>query len=172
MNTIWLRHSGNDLRQGDLLDNCYVASVSDSFAPDHDDDFVHLDRARLIVVTQSCDLENVKTPHVALCPVYTLDEFERCDQRFKAKGRWEEVRRGKVEGLHLLPGVDTPDVNRSALVVDFKLIVSLPIGYLRRHSSELEDRPRLLTPYVEHFSQSFARFFMRVGLPSQIPKFT
>ena len=26
-------------------------------------------------------------------------------------------------------------------------------------------RLRLLSPYKEHFAQSFARFFMRVGLP-------
>lgn len=172
MNTIWIPHNGDDLRQGDILEDCYIASISESLASSQAEDIIQLDTARLIVVTQSCDLENVKTPHVALCPVYTLDEFESSDQRFKAKGRWEEVRRGKVEGLHLLPGVDTPDNNRSALVVDFKLIVSIPIGYLKRHTSELPDRPRLLTPYVEHFSQSFARFFMRVGLPSQIPRFS
>jgi hypothetical protein len=27
------------------------------------------------------------------------------------------------------------------------------------------------SPYLEHFSQAFARFFMRVGLPSTIPGF-
>lgn len=76
-----------------------------------------------------------------------------------------------MEGLHLLPGVDDPQRNREATVVDFRLIISLPIGYLTRHSEGLADRPRLLSPHVEHFSQSLARFFMRVGLPSQIPKF-
>jgi hypothetical protein len=33
-------------------------------------------------------------------------------------------------------------------------------------------RLRLLPPYREHLSQSFARFFMRVGLPVDIPSFT
>ena len=30
---------------------------------------------------------------------------------------------------------------------------------------------RLLPPYGEHLSQAFARFFMRVGLPVDIPPF-
>ena len=30
-------------------------------------------------------------------------------------------------------------------------------------------RKRLLPPYREHLSQSFARYFMRVGLPTDIP---
>ena len=90
-----------------------------------------------------------------------VDHDQRGARRFK----------NKVEGLHLLPGVDAPQNNRDALVVDFRLIVSLPIGYVTRHAEALENRPRLLSPYVEHFSQSFARFFMRVGLPSQIPAY-
>jgi hypothetical protein len=171
MDAIWVRHNGTDLRQGDILDQCVVASISDAFEPDESEDVVDIDTARLIVVTQSCDLDNGKAPHVALCPIYTLGEFEQSDERFSFKGRWEEVRRGKVEGLHLLPGIDRPENNQAALVVDFRLIISLPIGYLKRHSETLENRPRLLSPYVEHFSQSFARFFMRVGLPSQIPSY-
>ena len=171
MEAIWTRHNGTDLRQGDILDHCAVASISDTFEPEASEDFVNVDTARLIVVTQSCDLENGKAPHAALCPVYTLSEFEKSDARFKSKGRWEEVRKNKVDGLHLLPGVYAPQNNRDALVVDFRLIVSLPIGYVTRHAEGLENRPRLLSPYVEHFSQSFARFFMRVGLPSQIPAY-
>jgi hypothetical protein len=29
----------------------------------------------------------------------------------------------------------------------------------------------LLPPYREHLSQAFARFFMRVGLPVEVPPF-
>ena len=171
MNSIWTFCSGSELRQADILEQCLIASVADSFAENESNPSVHVDNARLIIVTQSCDLANDKTLYVALCPVFTLDEFELSNSRFKVKGRWEEVRRGKVEGLHLLAGIADPHNNRDALVVDFRLIVSLPIGYLTRHAEKFSPRPRLLSPYVEHFSQSFARFFMRVGLPSQIPAF-
>jgi len=55
--------------------------------------------------------------------------------------------------------------------VDFGLILSLPFPGLTRHANSLGDRWRLQPPFLEHFSQAFARFFMRVGLPSSIPSF-
>ncbi len=61
--------------------------------------------------------------------------------------------------------------NRLALVVDFGEIYSLPVAYLANHAGQQGDRWRLQSPYLEHFSQAFARFFMRVGLPVQIPEY-
>jgi hypothetical protein len=60
--------------------------------------------------------------------------------------------------------------NRSS--INFREIYSLPIGYLQQHAVALGPRWRLQSPFLEHFSQAFARFFMRVGLPSTIPPFT
>lgn len=51
------------------------------------------------------------------------------------------------------------------------VIVSLPHAYLSRHAAGLGRRWRLQPPFLEHYSQAFARFFMRVGLPSAIPKY-
>lgn len=51
------------------------------------------------------------------------------------------------------------------------MIVTLPYEYVLKHASNLNDRWRLKSPYLEHFSQAFARLFMRVGLPSAIPPF-
>jgi hypothetical protein len=61
--------------------------------------------------------------------------------------------------------------NRASLVVDFRQIFSLPVAYLRMHAAILGSRWRLQSPFREHFSQAFARFFMRVGLPAAIPAF-
>lgn len=171
MNEVWNAHKGEDLRQGDILADCAIAIVPDQFSLESVEDELLVESRRLIVVTQSCDLANGKAPYVAMCPVQKLDEMERADARFQSRGRWEEVRRGKIEGLYMLPSSVDVTNNRDVYVVDFRMIVSLPIGYLSRHADSLGARPRLCSPYVEHFSQSFARFFMRVGLPSQIPAF-
>ena len=90
---------------------------------------------------------------------------------FTKRGRWESVRKGRVEGLHLLGSPEDPQNNRLALVVDFGEIYSLPVAYLANHAGQQGDRWRLQSPYLEHFSQAFARFFMRVGLPVQIPEY-
>ncbi len=124
-----------------------------------------------IIVTQSCDLENDKALLVALCPIYPISAFEEVNVNFKQKGAWERVRKGGVEGLHLLASYENPNDNRSCFVADFREIYSLPIGYLKYHAEHLGLRRRLQSPYLEHFSQAFARFFMRVGLPSSILPF-
>lgn len=122
-------------------------------------------------ITQSCDLENKKVQLVACCPMFALEEFEHVNTDFQKKGRWEEVRKGRVEGLHLLASRTEPENNRLASVVDFREIYSLPLDYLEKRAIELGMRSRLAPPFLEHFSQSFARFFMRVGLPALIPPF-
>jgi hypothetical protein len=66
---------------------------------------------------------------------------------------------------------DDPDDNKGALVVDFGQIFSLPPAYLEKKADTSGERLRLDSPFLEHFSQAFARYFMRVGLPSQIPPF-
>ena len=42
---------------------------------------------------------------------------------------------------------------------------------LSEHALSLGNRWRLLSPFLEHFSQAFAPFFMRVGLPAAIAPF-
>jgi hypothetical protein len=160
------------LGPGDLLPDCLLpvfASEPDLAASEVADQDFH--GARLIVISQSCDLENQKLEFVALCAIYTLAEFELTNAEFAKKGVWESVRKGRVEGLHLLASPDRPDDNRRALVVDFGNVVSLPLAYLSQHAASLGQRFRLLSPFLEHFSQAFARFFMRVGLPAAIPPY-
>jgi len=171
MTPFWIAHQGPDLAQGDLLPDCLVPTFDPQFGESGDAETVPFERGDLIVVTQSCDLANAKTRFVALCPIFTLERFEAFNSNFKTKGVWEEVRKGRREGLHMLAGTDEPENNRRALIVDFRQIYSLPFEYLSSRAAEIETRWRLQSPFVEHFSQAFARFFMRVGLPSAIPPF-
>ena len=167
----WRPHEGFDLAQGDYLVSCLVPIIPANLSTDVDEYHVNIGEVSLIVVTQSCDLANNKADFVSLCPVLTLDEWEAHGPMFSRRGVWEQVRKGRREGLHMLAGTDKPENNRSALVVDFRQIYSLPFEYLSNHAEQVGTRYRLQSPFVEHFSQAFARFFMRVGLPSAIPPF-
>jgi hypothetical protein len=171
MMPFWITTSGTALAQGDFLRDCLVPSFKPDFRKGLPDEEITVAPGNLIIVTQSCDLENAKVQYVALCPIHTLTEFESINPHYRAKGRWEEVRKGRVEGLHMLACPERPDSNREALVVDFRQIISLPFAYLSEHANSLGQRWRLQSPFLEHFSQAFARFFMRVGLPSSIPAF-
>jgi hypothetical protein len=166
----WSAIQETTLRQGDHLPACLVPVFGSDLA-DAGTHEVTADEYDLIVVTQSCDLEQGKSRLVAACPIYPLAEFEAVNPAFAKKGRWNEVLKGRVEGLHLLASFTDPADNRASRVVDFREIYSLPFDYLLGRAAQLGVRWRLRSPYLEHFSQAFARFFMRVGLPSVIPPF-
>lgn len=169
----WVQVNEPTLRQGDYLKDCFVplfVDLTEGTGP-RDVSDVSVDVFELIILTQSCDLEHTKTRLVAMCPIQPVAEFEKRNPEFQKKGKWNEVRKGRMEGLHMLGSPTNPDNNREALVVDFREIYSLPYEYLVKHAIQLGPRRRLKSPFLEHFSQAFARFFMRVGLPSSIPEF-
>lgn len=167
----WNPTEGQSLAQGDYLPACLVPFFEPDFGDGNGAQVVPVKEYDCIVLTQSCDLENDKAPLVALCPIYPITEYEKENAQLSRKGEWERVRQGRIEGLHMLASPSEPGQNRSCLVVDFRQIYSLPIEYLKEHAVSLGHRWRLCPPYLEHFSQAFARFFMRVGLPSSIPSF-
>jgi hypothetical protein len=169
--SFWAETKGPELAQGDYLTECLVPVFDPEFGTRAGEEEVRVDKADLIVVTQSCDLVNAKVGFAALCPLCSLEKFEQANPKFRQKGLWEQARKGRIEGLHLLGSPVHPENNREALVVDFRQIVSLPLRYLTRRAESLGNRWRLQSPFLEHFSQAFARFFMRVGLPSSIPPF-
>lgn len=168
--SFWKKTSGSDLQQGDYIFDCPVPIFTE----------IPVEKLKivpkvkiydLIVITQSCDLINGKSEFVAMCPIYSLENYEQINNEFSKKGRWEEVRKGRIEGLYLVSSPINPENNRECLVVDFREIYSLPFEFLTNYADSLETRWRLRSPYLEHFSQAFARFFMRVGLPANIPPF-
>lgn len=170
MDRWWQMTQGEALAQGDYLPRCLVPVLPSDYGATESPtvDFGEVD---LVVVTQSCDLANSKVGFAALCAAYTIPAFQRVVTHYKNEKNFEEVRRGNNHALHLLAGLIDPADKMAALVVDFRQIYSLPVAYVRRHAGQLGERPRLNPPYLEHFSQAFARFFMRVGLPSSLPPY-
>jgi len=167
----WTEIDGKEISQGDFLANCPVPIVPDSFDPTLEEVGLTIEERDVIIITQSCDLFNNKANLVALCPVYSLIEMELKIPRYTEKNAWEAVRQGRNEGLHMISSFNGPDQNKSSMVVDFRQIYSLPIAFLRNFAAKAGLRKRLNSPYLEHLAQSFARFFMRVGLPSSIKPF-
>ncbi|MBD2453142.1 hypothetical protein H6G80_03510 [Nostoc sp. FACHB-87] len=173
----WVQVNEPTLRQGDYLPGCLVPvplfdpTTFGKKADETQEVEVIVNEIDLIVVTQSCDLENKKVSQVVVCAIYLISEFEEANPAFTKKGKWNEVLAGRVEGLHILASPTNPDNNREALVVNFREIYSLPYEYILKYATNMDYRWRLKSPYLEHFSQAFARLFMRVGLPSSIPRF-
>lgn len=169
--------SGPGLVQGDFLDECPILVPPPdldlaAFAADATTSIeVGWQTSDVVVMSQSCDLEQNNLELVLLCPHWPLNRFEEASDFFRSTRGKEELRRGNVPGYHMLAGSDLSGFERDIRVVDFRTVFSLPHEFLKRLAVERGERLRLLPPYREDLSQAFARFFMRVGLPVNLPAF-
>ena len=165
---------GDELEQGDILENCPVFSPPSNLTlnslEDAEADFTWEERD-VIIMSQSCDLVKgrEKVTEVLLCAVWNHSELTK-GHLSTGKGM-EDARRGQLPAFHALNECKLPNANREFRVVDFRRIYALPLDFTREFVVKTPDRIRLLPPYREHLSQAFARFFMRVGLPTDIPPF-
>jgi hypothetical protein len=125
----------------------------------------------LIILSQSCDLAKgrEKLSDVLLCAVWRRSELT--EGHLATNKGMEDARRGNLPAFHVLAACLLAGLEREVRVVDFRRVYSLPLAFVRRRAVAGGERARLLPPYREHLSQAFARFFMRVGLPVDVPAF-
>ena len=126
----------------------------------------------VVVMSQSCDLQYGKLDLVLVCPFWPLADFADSNSLYRKAENKEGLRRGYYPGYHLLNKCELSRFETDLLVVDFRNVLGVPFDFLTGFAKRQPSRIRLLPPYREHLSQAFARFFMRVGLPVDIPSFT
>lgn len=165
----WYETIQNDgtLRQGDILDSCPVFTplIKGELGDDNQLDYSR-DESDVVIMTQSCDLDNDPHESVLLCPVFSLEEFP-----LKGKNHLNSILKGNRPAFHMLEKHNEGNFHRERSIVDFRMVYTLPFDFLSRFAGDKAERLRLLPPYREHLSQAFARYFMRVGLPSSIVPF-
>ena len=155
---------GDELWQGDLLFDCpfdELARTNEAFETGYD----------VVVLSQSCDLAHDKLEMVQVCPFWDFATLANEVEYFRAKRAREELRRGNVPGYHLLNRCELSEKPTDFLVVDFRMQFAVQLADLKQLARNQKPRLRLLPPYREHLAQALARFYMRVGLPIDIPAF-
>jgi hypothetical protein len=166
---------GSVLEQGDLLIGCprFVIPVD---ALDAETDVVlRRETIDAIILTQSCDLAirpdgECEATDVLLCPFYLKNDLQE-HPVFRREDAWEEVRKGRRSFFHVLDSCRLAGHDQDFALIDFHGIFTLNVLLVREFANAAGHRLRLLPPYREHLSQAFARLFMRVGLPADIPPF-
>jgi len=158
------------LAQGDFLENIPVIIPPGSIGPNQEIE-VNVEEYNVIVMSQSCDLRNEKLDFVMVCPYWPLSEAGELNDFFKSDAGKENLRRGYLPGYHLLNKCELENFKSECMIVDFRNVYSVTFSFIKEFSRNQGKRRRLLPPYREHLSQAFARFFMRVGLPVDIPPF-
>ena len=94
----------------------------------------------------------------------------RATASWRADGFVAVVLDGALPPLSVLrPSSGQPALSWS--LVDFRRTYSLPTDDASQLADRLGPRLRLRSPYREHLAQAFARFYMRVGLPSEAADF-
>lgn len=163
-----------DLLQGDFIKECPIVIPPSEISGElkiPDGTEMRIINYDVVIMSQSCDLVQKKLDLVLVCPVWSLDEFEQRSSFFKSKDGKEALRRGNVPGYHLLNRCKLNGFEQGYTVVDFRSVYSVAFDFIVELAEKRGKRLRLLSPYREHLSQAFARFFMRVGLPVDIPPF-
>ena len=162
------------IEQGDIVENCKVILPNEEHYQailDSKENSAPLDIAEIngIILSQSCDIQNKKVDSIIVCPIWSLRKFIEKGNSFSGSKAREDLRQGKFPAYHLLQKFSGEELPDDFYFVDFQRIYSVLKNFIE---AILKDRPhkRLLPPYREHLSQSFARYFMRVGLPVDIPK--
>ena len=166
--------NSDELKQGDILEGCPVffppSDLTLNSLEEENADFAWEER-NVIVMSQSCDLVKgrEKITQVLLCPLWNRSMLT--EGHLSTNRGMEDARRGQLPAFHVLDECKLKDTEREFRVVDFRYIYTLPLDFCREFAVKMPSRVRLLSPYREHLSQAFARFFMRVGLPTDIPPF-
>ena len=162
------------IEQGDIFEKCCIILPNHThylsiFNSMHTDTPLEVTEFDGIVLSQTCDIINKKISSLILCPIFPLSTFKDKGGRFNSAAGREDLRQGKLAQYHLLQKFETKTLPMDYYYVDFQHIYSIPKQFLEAMLKNIS-RKRLLSPYREHLSQSFARYFMRVGLPTDIPQ--
>ncbi len=157
------------LNQGDFIFSCPILEPLHDI--NKDETIANLSQYDVIIMSQTCDILQNKLDIVLVCPFWSLAELESKNAWFRSGKNKEKLRRGEQPNYHLLNNSEVVEFKLDYLVVNFRSVFGVPYSYLDNYVQRTPKRLRLNSPYKEHLSQSFARFFMRVGLPVDIKPF-
>ncbi len=150
------------LDQGDLIDGCPVTTLTsyDPANPAAVD--VTTTPARVVVLTQTCDLANEKVLAANVAVVFEAQFLidEKVLRPAEIKG---PLRAGRIWGWYFLPA--DADLGLGEMVVDLRRPHTVKLDLLRTLSRAGKRRGRVGPLYREHLAKHFADTFSRIGLP-------
>jgi len=173
--------SGDGLEQGDFIADCpVIVPVRVPELPTRAQEPPSLlqgvvENYDLIVLTQTCDIANMKTGGSVTCcarmdwPQYRREMLPADIGSNKLSSFMSELRTQRKFGLHLLN--EWPEQGLAYQVVDFRSVFTLPLEYVQSLAQRTPQRIRLRSPYREHLAHSFAQVYARVALPVDITNF-
>ncbi len=148
--------------QGDVIEGCPLLSV-EQFDPA---DFSTLRTKhalyRVVVLTQTCDLANLKTGKV--CVAVALDAEALVQQQLlKPNDVKGPIRSGRVFGWYFLP--KNVELRLPEMILDLRQLHTVRLDLLTTLCLRGHRRARVQPVYREHLAKHFADTYSRIGLP-------
>lgn len=158
---------GASLEQGDLLLDIPIFSTR---VAANGDVQVEIELVDVVIITQTCDLDNDKVDHVLVAgaqpwPSFANGQYAVGNTAVKSGSFHTNLIRGNIPALTLLATADNTTPAIDWTIVDFRDLAVIQRSDVDDYVRGTPNRLRLRSPYKEHFAQAFARYFMRVGLP-------
>jgi hypothetical protein len=152
------------LTQGDLIADCPLVGLNLASSPlDLNDPPTKWWTARVIVLTQACDLAQAKADSVLVAPVHDAQKLVEAGV-LKGTLVRDQVRRHLVFGWYFIPAAPAP-LSLPESLIDLRDVHSVPRVVLEQLIGGGKRVASLMSPYREHLAQHFAVTYMRVALP-------
>lgn len=174
-----LLEDDSSMEQGDIIEDCRILVPSENgyqalMTKDDTEveEVMEYIQGNFIIISQSCDLSNDKIESVIVCLIVSIRDADSMypDLNLVSSKQREVLMKGNIPSLHLLNELKLNSQEAEDFYcVCFEQIYSVPKNYLVK-LIEHQKRYRMLSPYKESLSQSFAKYFMRVGLPMVVDK--
>jgi hypothetical protein len=152
-----------ELAQGSIVRSFPFIQLDDSLAIDSGH-FTRRD-ADFVVLTQTCDIPKPAQRDLLLAEMVPYDVIAGVNDGLASKQGRQGLARGTSIAEFLLP--PSSELKLGWTVVSFRSLFVVPKKHVKEHGSEFA----VATPYREHLAQAYARFTMRVGLPSPLHAF-
>lgn len=158
-----LEHPGSSepLYQGDIIDSCPLI-FWDCF--EDGDEVIRKPQeidVRVVVITQSCDLDNKRSTRVQVAVVHET-EFLVQQGVLKAKAIRDNVRLHKMFGWYFLEQSDLLPES----IIDFRDVHTVSRLLIDELVAKGKRTCTIVSPYREHMAKHFADTFSRVALPN------
>lgn len=156
--------SDSSLTQGDILDECPLVGLN-ATEPPSDLRNIPVKRwlARIIVLTQACDLSQAKSGRVLVAQVHNAQKLIDAGV-LKGTVVRDQMRRNLVFGWYFMPAAPAL-LSLSESLIDLRDVHSVPRVVLEQLIGSGKRVASLMSPYREHLAQHFAVTYMRVALP-------
>jgi hypothetical protein len=156
------RSPGDPIDQADIVEECPLVFVNHYDLDNDHQNEIEFVPARVLVLTQTCDLANRKTSMVTAAVAHDA-QFLVGHGVLKPADIRGSIRSGRVFGWYYLPA--SGEHRLPEMVIDLHQLHTVRLDLLTACCQRGQRRARLLTPYREHLAKHFADTFSRIGLP-------